>query len=300
MLKNYSLAEITLRDPFILPVAGQYYLYGTTDKEVLKPHCGKSFEVYQSLDLINWQGPHCVFENNNDFWADSNFWAPEIFSYQNQYFMFATFTSILKGGNLKRGTQVLKAKNPKGPFIPITKEPLTPSNWQCLDGSLYVDSKKIPYLIFCREWLEVKDGQFLIARISDDLKELAEEPLKLFSASEIPWATPYKIKEIKQTMLDDYFVSDGPFVYQEKDKLFLLFSSYQNNVYTIGYAIADNIYGPWHFNKEPLFAQDGGHGMIFKTFENQLMLAIHSPNTWYHEKPKIIPIKIKNDYLKII
>jgi len=50
--------------------------------------------------------------------------------------------------------------------------------------------------------------------------------------------------------------------------------------------------GPWRQPAQPLFANDGGHGMIFSTYEGQLMLALHQPNTYPDERAVIIPIEM--------
>jgi hypothetical protein len=54
--------------------------------------------------------------------------------------------------------------------------------------------------------------------------------------------------------------------------------------YTTGLAIADSgkLAGPWRQQAEPVFAEDGGHAMIFRRFDGQLMLALHQPNNTNH------------------
>lgn len=37
--------------------------------------------------------------------------------------------------------------------------------------------------------------------------------------------------------------------------------------------------GPWIQQDNLLFEEDGGHGMIFKTFDDRLLLAFHQPNS---------------------
>ena len=49
--------------------------------------------------------------------------------------MFASF----KAAGVCRGTQILVADHPKGPFVPHSDGPVTPRDWECLDGTLYVD-----------------------------------------------------------------------------------------------------------------------------------------------------------------
>lgn len=56
-----SLAEIRIRDPFILPDSAQriYYLFGTNYPDAAPGKGG--FDVYTSRDLISWQGPEAVY-----------------------------------------------------------------------------------------------------------------------------------------------------------------------------------------------------------------------------------------------
>ncbi|MNP70075.1 hypothetical protein D3C76_1662610 [compost metagenome] len=48
--------------------------------------------------------------------------------------------------------------------------------------------------------------------------------------------------------------------------------------------------GPWVHQPEPLYRDDGGHGMLFRTFGGQLMLALHAPNRTPEERPLFIPV----------
>src|SRR5687768_14227657 len=87
-----KLQDIHLRDPFVLPVAteGRYYLYGTNGPNPWDNAMG--FDAYRSNDLIDWHGPLPVFRPPADFWANTSFWAPEVFAHDGRYFMCASFT----------------------------------------------------------------------------------------------------------------------------------------------------------------------------------------------------------------
>ncbi len=124
-----TFQDINIRDPFILPVDGKYYMYGTRGSTTFGYATG--FDVYVSEDLESWSAPHPVFEASAEFWADRNFWAPEVHAYRGKYYMFASF----KAENACRGTQILSADTPMGPFVPLTREPVTPRDWECLDGT---------------------------------------------------------------------------------------------------------------------------------------------------------------------
>lgn len=282
--------EIKIRDPFVLTDHERqvYYLYGTTD---LNPWEGaaEGFDVYRSEDLEQWEGPFPAFRPDNGFWADTQYWAPEVYAYGGQYVMFASF----KAEGASRGTQVLAADHPLGPFRPFSERPVTPPDWECLDGTLYVDEAGIPWMVFCHEWLQVTDGTMCVIRLSADLKEAVEEPTVLFRASEAPWSVGGERNQ---------YVTDGPFLYRNAaNELLMLWSSGSAGGYAIGIArsTSGSVLGPWVQEPEPLFDRDGGHGMLFRTLQGELMLAIHSPNVQPLERAVFFPIEERNGTLTL-
>lgn len=58
--------EINIRDPYILPYDGKYYLYGTRSETAFVGQA-YGFEVYVSDDLENWEGPFEVFHRPEGF-----------------------------------------------------------------------------------------------------------------------------------------------------------------------------------------------------------------------------------------
>lgn len=289
--KNSSL--IRIRDPFILSVCSEqmYYLFGTTDSDPWFGR-GEGFLVYNSTDLINWYGPRCAFTPTSDFWADTNYWAPEVYSYGRAYYMIASFRTEGK----RRGVQILKAELPSGPYTPITEGPITPENWDCLDGTLYVENGT-PWLVFSHEWTQIGDGAICCAALSVDLKKMISEPKLLFNASEAKWSVPETGDVVKKS--GENYVTDGPFVYKaESGKLNMMWSSYSKYGYSIGIATSTSgsVTGPWIQMREPFFHEDGGHGMLFKTFEGKSKLAIHAPNVTPSERLCLIDV-VEDDVL---
>jgi len=119
-----------------VPEAQRYYLYGTTDANCWDgPAVG--FDAYFSADLRQWEGPLAVFRPAPDFWSDQNFWAPEVHRWRGRYFMLASF----KAADVCRGTQILVADNPLGPFRSHSDGPVTPRAWECLGGTLFIDDE---------------------------------------------------------------------------------------------------------------------------------------------------------------
>jgi hypothetical protein len=173
---------------------------------------------------------------------------------------------------------------------------MTPTEWDCLDGTLYVDEKG-PWMIFCHEWVQVSDGTVCAIQLSSDLKDAITKPVELFKASCTPWV---ELLEIKNAGLYGY-VTDGPFLYRTSNQLLMIWSSFRNHKYALGVArsITGNILGPWIHDTQPLFSEDGGHGMLFRTFAGQLMLSIHSPNNTPNERPVFLEISEIDGKLKL-
>ena len=168
-----KLNEIHMRDPFILPYEGVYYLYGT------RSFHNTGFNVHTSTDLENWSEAHSVFEAQPGFWGTHDFWAPEVHVYKDKFYMFASF--IAPGVN--RGTAILVADSPMGPFRPHSDGAVTPRDWMCLDGTFHLDEDGQPWMVFCHEWVQIGDGTVCAIKLSEDLHHAISEPIKLWKAS---------------------------------------------------------------------------------------------------------------------
>jgi arabinan endo-1,5-alpha-L-arabinosidase len=285
------LSDIHIRDPFVLTIASErkYYLYGTEGKTAWtgKP---EGFDVYVSDDLHSWSGPLAAFRPDAAFWSDRHYWAPEVHEWKGKFYMFASF----KSEQQPRATQILAAEHPQGPFVPHGKGPVTPASWECLDGTLYVDQGGEPWMVFCHEWLQVKDGTMCAVRLKEDLTESVGDVITLFSASEAPWVRPVRG--------DDTYVTDGPYFHRSKTgELLLLWSSFGDEGYAIGVARSSNgeITGSWIHEQEPVYQKDGGHGMLFRTLAGELLLSIHLPNKQPLERPCFFHVEDQGNTLHI-
>ncbi|MFR1357790.1 MAG: family 43 glycosylhydrolase [Ruthenibacterium lactatiformans] len=119
--------------------------------------------------------------------------------------MLASF----KAENRRRGVQILRAKSPLGPFVPISDGPITPPEWESLDGTLYLDGQGRPWLIFCHEWTQLGDGAICGMRLEKDLSAAAEAPVTLFHASQSGWSVADTGQIVRKT--GENYVTDGPF-----------------------------------------------------------------------------------------
>lgn len=276
--------EINIRDPYILVYKDTYYMYGTRAETTFKGEAF-GFDVYKSKNLTDWDGPVEIFHRPENFFSKASYWAPEVYFRNGKFYMFATFGSGKKG----LGTAVLTADSPEGPFQMWSDGYVTPKEWRCLDGTLYIAKNGKPYMVFCHEWKQVHDGTICAVPLSDDLKKAIGEPVKLFAASQ---GKPFAMK-----FLFFNYVTDGPFLLRTEDgKLHMLWSTASKKGYVEALAHSDNddIDGNWSIDKELLFDHDGGHGMIFKDLNGQYRLVLHYPNTSCKEHPQFTPLSYKN------
>ena len=141
-------------------------------------------------------------------------------------------------------------------------------------------------MVFCHEWVQAGDGEILAMRLTEDLKSAAGEPFLLFHASDAPWS-----REIHHSSGKTGYVTDGPFLWRGKNgTLLCLWSGFSEKGYAQGLAVSDNGEIDGHFTQaDPLFLENGGHGMLFRSLEGKALLALHSPNTHLLERPRFIP-----------
>jgi beta-xylosidase len=281
------LTDINIRDPFILTYEGKYYMYGTRAKNtwIEKNKTGYGFDVYESYDLVEWSEPKSIFEESPSFWGKYQFWAPEVHQYNGKFYLLASFKSDVA----HRGTAILVCDTPNGVFTPLSNGAVTPKDWECLDGTLYVENGT-PYMVFCHEWTQIQDGEICAQELSKDLSCAVGEPITLWKASMAkPWVVPHGV---------DSYVTDGPFLMNVDGELICLWSSFGKEGYVEAISRSENgkINGKWTIDEQLLFEKDGGHGMIFEDLCGNLNFVYHSPNETPFERPCVR--KIEKEMLK--
>lgn len=276
--------EINIRDPFVLVYNNRYYMYGTRAKNFGVKTGG--FDVYVGTDLENWSDPITVFDSEVYGMNTQVNWAPEVHFFNDAFYMLATFT---KPDGL-RGTYILKSDKPDGMFKPHSTGSVTPDGWECLDGTLLIENGKV-YCVFCHEHTQILDGTICYVELSNDLTKAVSEPVELFAASS------FLEREATEA---DHNVTDGPFLFRKSNGKLIMIWSTCSNGYVQCVATSDNgsVCGKWSHLK-PVFDDDGGHGMIFKDLNGQLMLTLHCPNISYEEKPVFFKIKETEDSIEI-
>lgn len=298
--KDVPIDSITLSDPFILAdqKSKMYYMTGTGGR------------LWKSKDLKLWDGPYLVAKTDSTSWMGPQpmIWAAEIHSYKDKYYYFATFTNravkidTVKGNVIeRRASHVLVSDHPGGPFTPMQDPTYLPADKPTLDGTFWVDKDGKPYMVYCYEWLQNWNGTIEKILLKPDLSGSIGEGKLLFRASESPWS-----REKDENGKDKpNKVTDGPYLfYTGTGRLGMIWTSWVYDVYVQGvaYSKSGTLDGPWVQEKEPITPPNFGHGMLFRTLEGKLLMAIHSHksvNGRYIRIPHLFEVDLSGDKLVV-
>ncbi|MBM3500799.1 MAG: glycoside hydrolase [Armatimonadetes bacterium] len=267
-VRTMLASEIHMRDPFIMPYEGTYYLVGTTGDAWGKG--GGGFEGYSSSDLIHWtsHGPILQFDDPPT-WAAYHFWAPELYARGGRFYLCYSG----KSDRTHRGTGIAVGDSPRGPFRNLSDRPLTPVEWECLDGHLFRDADGTEWLIYVHEWVQCEVGEMWAQRVSDDYTRLVGERHYLFRGTQASWSN---------------HVIDGPMMVLEGGEYHLFWSSFNaRDGYCTGVATAESLLGPYTQSAQPIIAADGGHNGVFRGFDGKCYTSFHRPNRTPDERVAI-------------
>ncbi len=279
-----SSKNITLGDPTVFFHDGKYYLYGTGDK--------RGFKVYVSNDKKHWGGP--VGNKNGyalrkeDAFGDHGFWAPQVFLYQDNFYMAYTANEHIA---------IAQSKSPLGPFIQKKKKPVQ-SNFKQIDPYIFIEDDKI-YLYY----VKVANGanRIFVSQLNSDFSVSKNQTsVKCIEATE-NWEN-----------VDDkkWSVTEGPSVFKLESKYFLIYSAnhFKSVDYSVGYAVADSPMGPWKkYKGNPILSRKNikeygtGHGDIFKDAEgwNYVFHTHFSSKKVNPRKTAIIQVLLRENSPKI-
>ena len=298
--KNHvPLDSIVLSDPCILPdrATMTYYMTGTGGK------------LWKSKDLRYWDGPYTVAETDPASWMgpEPMIWAAELHPYKDKYYYFATFTNpevkigIFRGNEIeRRACHVLVSDKAEGPYRPMEDKTYLPAEKPTLDGTLWVDTDGKPYMVYCYEWLQTWDGTIEKIELKPDLSGSMGEGQLLFRASDSPWS-----REVIDGDTVASKVTDGPYLFRtQTGRLGMIWTSWIYDVYTQGVAYSESgtLDGPWVQEEQPITPPNFGHGMLFRTFDGQLLMSVHSHkdiNGHYHRVPHLFKVDDSSDKIVV-
>ncbi len=261
--------DVNLSDPFIMAdrQSNTYYMTGTAG------------DIFKSSNLETWTTLPWAINTNGIAWIGANhtapsagqIWAPELYYKNGAYYDVVTFTNpnaTTEGTNhTRRSIHILKSDNPQGPYKKIDggDELYLPASKMAIDGSIWEEDGKL-YLIYCYEWVQAGDGAIEYIELKPDLTGTIGSSHHICKASDgRAWNTDA--------------VTDGCFIFRtQTGRLGMIWTGWRSGVYVQGVSYSDNgkLTGNWSHSKSPITPDNHGHGMLFRTFDGQLLMSIHS------------------------
>ncbi len=256
-------SDIDLSDPFIMADARsqQYYMTGTGGG------------LWQSGDLEVWTYLGFPLQFNEAAWmgASPQVWAAEIHAIDGKYYNFSTLTNgnitIDSDGHPRRAVHIMSSTLPQGKYSLISGGDATyvPAEKTTLDASYFEDTDGKRYLIYCHEWIQNGNGTIEYIELKPDMKGTVGEGVVMTRAHDATWNTSP--------------VTDGPYLFRtQTGRLGMIWTSWHGDRYVQGvaYSSTGKLNGPWKHEPLPITPDNYGHGMLFRTFEGQLLMSIHS------------------------
>lgn len=256
--------DVKFGDPYILLASdAKYYMYGTGGVK-------DGFGCYVSEDLANWEYLGAVYKGNNEeSWASSAFWAPEVYEIDGKFYLF--FSANWKENpnneleNFRIGIAV--SDSPKGPFKEIADKPLFDPGYPVIDANLFVDDDGRHYLYYSRccykhpveseiaEWAreaglfeEIEESWIYGVEISPDFTQIIGKPTLLLRP---PLTLDDKQAEWESRSVMSGEVNrrwtEGSWLMKEDGVYYMMYSAnfFGGENYAVGYATADTPLGPF-------------------------------------------------------
>ena len=283
---NLNFTDYKVADPFILKEKDTYYVYGT------------GLKIYKSTDFKTWKKvTGKAIAREGDY---TSYWAPEVYKYNNKFYMFYTGVRGGKG----RDILVAVSDSPEGPFSKKAKIN-SKVKWP-IDPNVLFDGDKI-YLytkgdigssgVCCNG-----DGTSIyVEELNDDLLSVKKgsKPIKLLSIGE------------SSPTWENYLV-EGSYIFKEKGKYYLMYSTHNRKFdadYTVGYAVSSSPTGPFKraANSIPLLTgRDSydtdknlyhtGHNSVIKISDDERYIVYHS---YIYKNHQYVSRKLTIDYMGV-
>lgn len=224
-------------DPDVLKVDDTYYAYATN-------FLGDNIQTAKSTDLVNWARLDDALPVLPEWSYPAHTWAPEVTTSADGETFLMYFT-VRHAASNRQCIGLATSSVPEGPFEPVGEEAFICQLDQggSIDAASFVDDDGARYLLWKNDGNCCgQDTWIYIQQVSDDGLTLQGEPAQLIRQDQ-PWEAD---------------LVEAPTLWKQDGAYFLFYSanSYAGAEYTVGYAVADDIRGPYRKAAEPLLVSD--------------------------------------------
>jgi xylan 1,4-beta-xylosidase len=249
--------QIYLADPTFFLNKKSYYLYGTAEGDA-----NRGFKIYRSKNLKSWKDFGYALKKGESF-GDKNFWAPQVFSINKQFYMAYVANEHIA---------IAKSDRPEGPFKQEILKPLEAPVKQ-IDPFIYQDDDGRIYLYYVR--LQAGNRIF-VAELNQDLSAIIPETVKECITATESW---------ENTTHADWPVAEGPTVLKRNGLYYLFYTAndFRNPDYAVGYATSKSPTGPWtKYRNNPILSRKDlnhngtGHGDHLTDSKGQRYYVFHT------------------------
>lgn len=158
-------------------------------------------------------------------------------------------------------------------------------------------------MVYSHSFEDSPEGDICMQELEPDLSGVKTEPVVLFSAKEASWARPVPFAEAEFGIKGDVYFTDGPCLFRMEDgKLYMTWSSWGSQAYAVGIAVSESgsVHGPWKQQEEPIWPENGGHGMVFQDLSGERYFALNYPNDKTKERPCFQRLVSENGKLRLL
>lgn len=254
--------NIFFADPTIFFHSGIYYLYGTVGG-----NANNGFLLYTSTDTRNWRIDTTVNSGyglkKGDSYGNGNFWAPQVFAANNQFYMAYTADEHIA---------IATSNSPAGPFKQQQIKSLDAPVKQ-IDPFIFIDDDGKKYLYHVR----LQNGnRIFVALLKDDFSAIDSSTLKECITATTQW---------ENTANSNWPVTEGPSIIKHNGLYYLFYTAndFRNPDYAVGYATSKSPFGPWEkYAGNPIISRKNigengtGHGDFLMGKDGELMYVFHT------------------------
>lgn len=226
LAQNPVIRDQYSADPSARVFDGKVYVYPSHDILATEGRgragwfCMEDYHVFSSTDLIQWTDHGVILDQYRAGWVDTlsfSMWAPDCVEKDGMYYFY--YPAIPRAESGKGfGIGVAVANRPEGPFDPLP-EPI--AGVKGIDPCVFIDSDGQAYLYYSL-------NKIYVARLNDDMKSLASEPLAIEN-------------------LPTKGLIEGPWLFERKGLYYLTYPHVEKNVERLEYATGPHPLGPFTF-----------------------------------------------------
>jgi len=259
-------------DPFVLRWQGEYYAYGT-GPALPDTQTGESrvFPLLRSRDLVHWEECSGALLPLTET-EKRHYWAPEVVESEGRFYLY--YSASDGSGDETQRLRVAVADHPLGPFVD-SGTLLLPDEGFSIDAHPFRDPADGRwYLFFAKDYFDARVGTALaVVPLAADMISVSG-PVQNAVRPVGDWQIYERNRMLYNQTWEAWHTVEGPFVLFDKGRYYCLYSggNWQGAEYGVGYAVADQVLGPYQDSGLGPAVLKGVSGIVLGPGHNSVVL----------------------------